>query len=735
MTPVLAYMARLRMPALLLLIVVLFFWKLVLSSQYTWLDSPDNVNQILPWLQAQAVQWHQHHFPLWDPLHWGGLPFPGQVQPGALNPLNWLLFSMPLSHGTIRIGTIHEFYVFIHWLAVLFAYALCRELGVSRSAAALGGCAFGLGGFMGSDGFLQREMAVLWLPLILLFFFRTKRGERPLASAAASGAFLGISFLGTHHNVPLFMTAAMVALWIYYGATVRPRRWRALLPVAGFTACFLLIAAAQVLPATELGQASMRWAGAPELLTWDQVVPYQVHERYSVYPTGILGIVLPGFQRDASPFIGLTVFTLALIGVAMSWRERSVRTLAAFGSGALMFALGAYGLPHGVIYATIPGFDKARAPQDAMALMQVAAAALAAFGLESFRHFPTELSMARKIASRALLLTAGFLFGALAVLITVRAEAGEEYKFLAEAGFIAILLAAVLSAWMPSRLSGPAGVVLVILILLLELNYVTNYPLRPRGAPGSPLSKLSENSDIVTFLKAQPEPVRLEADRKELPYNFGDWSGIDQMEGYEPGLPRYLASISSDPVIRKLFSANFYIGRVPARPEQAPAFAGASGLKVFRNPDALPRLRTVHEAIGIPDEKAFTNALLSPDLHSDRTVLVLVDAPKLDSCEGGDQIRVRAREPARVDADVTMRCRGMLILSDSWFPGWRAYVDGHRVPIHKAYNLLRGVVVEGGSHHVTFRYWPGSVFAGAALALLGITLCGVLQFAGRRIEA
>ncbi len=720
------------MPALMLLIVVLFFWKLVLSNQYTFLDSPDNVNQALPWLQAEAAQWHQGHFPLWDPLHWGGLPFPGQVQPGALGPLNWILFSMPLSHGTIRIGTVHEFYVFIHWLAVLFAYGLCRDLGAGRSAALLGGCAFGLGGFLGNEGLLQREMSALWLPLILLFFFRAQRGQRPLASAAASGAFLGISFLGTHHNVPLFMSAAMAGLWIYYCATVRPRRRQALLPVAAFAACFLLIAAAQVLPATELGQESVRWAGASEPSAWDQVVPYQVHEQYSVYPPAVIGIVLPGFERDAPAFIGLTTFTLALIGLVVCRREPGVRTLAVFGAGALIFALGAYGLLHGVIYATIPGFDKARAPQDAVALMHAACAVLAAFGVDALRRFPAEAQASRKLAGRALLLMSGFLFGAVAILLTVRAETGEEYKFLAEAAFVAMLLGALFGSWTPSRLSAPAGSVLILLILLLELNFVTNYPLHFRGAPGSALSKLSENSDIAAFLKAQPDPVRLEADRKELPYNFGDWFGIDQLEGYQPGMLRFLASVHSEPGVHRLLSANFHLGRTPARPEQTPVFEGASGLKVFRNPDALPRVRTVHEAIGIGNERAFTNALLSPDLHPDRTVIVPADAPKLDNCQGGDEIQIRVREPARIEADVSMRCRGMLILSDSWFPGWRAYVDGRRVPIYKAYNLVRGVVVDSGSHHVRFRYLPGSVFTGAALALLGIALCGVLQLGDRR---
>jgi len=181
---------RMRMPMLLLLITVLFFWRLTLTSQYTWLEGPDNARELLPWFQVQSEQWHNHGFPLWDPHTWAGQPIPGQVQLGTLNPLNWIMFSAPLSHGRMRISTFHFFYVFIHYLAALFTYMLCRDLRLSRAASLLGGIAFGMGGFMGTVGFLQREMGALWIPLILLFFFRMLRGERTLANAAVSGALL-----------------------------------------------------------------------------------------------------------------------------------------------------------------------------------------------------------------------------------------------------------------------------------------------------------------------------------------------------------------------------------------------------------------------------------------------------------------------------------------------------------------------------------------------------------------
>ncbi|MDQ6665910.1 MAG: hypothetical protein M3Z23_16135, partial [Acidobacteriota bacterium] len=73
-------------PALLLIVYIGVFWKLTLTSQYTWLESPDFANQVLPWYQFEAAEFHAGHFPLWDPYLWGGQPLLGQMQPGLSYP-------------------------------------------------------------------------------------------------------------------------------------------------------------------------------------------------------------------------------------------------------------------------------------------------------------------------------------------------------------------------------------------------------------------------------------------------------------------------------------------------------------------------------------------------------------------------------------------------------------------------------------------------------------------------
>jgi uncharacterized membrane protein YfhO len=66
-------------------------------------------------------------------------------------------------------------------------------------------------------------------------------------------------------------------------------------------------------------------------------------------------------------------------------------------------------------------------------------------------------------------------------------------------------------------------------------------------------------------------------------------------------------------------------------------------------------------------------------------------------------------------------------LTDTWFPGWRATVDGKSARIERAYGFVRAVLVEPGNHVIEMRYRPLSVYLGAALSLLaaGIVIASV----------
>jgi hypothetical protein len=724
--PVLGFARKLRVPVLLLAITVAFFWKLVLSSQYTCLNSPDIVSQVIPWLQEEAVQWHSSHLPLWDTHLWGGGSLLAQVQPGALNPLNWILFSMPLKDGFIQIPILQWYWISIQFLAVLFCYWFCRDLGRSQLASILSGCAFGLGGYVAAIGWPQRMMSAVLLPLILMFFFRVLRNERPLSNAALSGALLGASFLAGHHELPTFIAVFMIGLWIYYfAAPGRPWQWRSLALPAAFFACFALIAAAQILPAYELGKLSVRWVGAANPIGWNEKVPYSVFEDFSVYPTAILGIVMPGFQRNSVIFIGVVIVALGLIGVAAKGGERMVRILTGIGIGGLFLALGARSLFHGVLYSLIPNFDKARSPSGAEAIFHLGIIVLAAYGLDALRTSRAH-DAAGKFSVRILLLMAVFLYGSLIVLMTVRPPTGEEYIFLGQTALVTLLLAGILLIWRTSPHSSLSSAVLVILLLLFELNNVTTHNYLPFAA-ATTLQKLGENHDIAAFLKSQPNRPRVEVEEKEIPFNFGDWFGIDQIDGYQAGALKSIADVQGEWKYRALFATNYSIARSAARPDQTVAFQAQSGLKVFANPGAFPRARVVHAAVGAANEQTVIATVMNPATDLQRTVVMQGTAPQLEACDGGG-VEIKRYRPAHVVMRADVACRSMVILADAWFPGWKAYVDNKPAQIYSAYNVVRGVLVDAGQHEVSLVYRPVSLYTGAVLALIGIAICVFLCF-------
>ena len=133
----------------LLAITVAFYWKLTVSDAYTWLESPDMAFQVRPWLDFAAREFHAGRFPAWDPYLWGWQSLIGQVQPAVANPLHWILFAMPLRGGHIPLATLHWYWVLIHWLSAVFAYAFCRELGAGMAGSLLGASIFALSGYMG----------------------------------------------------------------------------------------------------------------------------------------------------------------------------------------------------------------------------------------------------------------------------------------------------------------------------------------------------------------------------------------------------------------------------------------------------------------------------------------------------------------------------------------------------------------------------------------------------------
>ena len=74
---------------------------------------------------------------------------------------------------------------------------------------------------------------------------------------------------------------------------------------------------------------------------------------------------------------------------------------------------------------------------------------------------------------------------------------------------------------------------------------------------------------------------------------------------------------------------------------------------------------------------------------------------------------------------------GLLVLSDQYYPGWRAYMDGQPAEIVRVNQIMRGVLLPAGDHQIVFRFQPESLHLGFWLSLAGLVVCIGLWVAGK----
>ncbi len=95
-------------------------------------------------------------------------------------------------------------------------------------------------------------------------------------------------------------------------------------------------------------------------------------------------------------------------------------------------------------------------------------------------------------------------------------------------------------------------------------------------------------------------------------------------------------------------------------------------------------------------------------------------------------VRIDSYKSNTVDLTVNSKSRQFLFLSDSYFPGWKAYINGKPTKILRANYMFRAIVIGPGKHQVRFEYDPLSFKLGLAVTLTTILLCGVYFLKERR---
>jgi uncharacterized membrane protein YfhO len=76
--------------------------------------------------------------------------------------------------------------------------------------------------------------------------------------------------------------------------------------------------------------------------------------------------------------------------------------------------------------------------------------------------------------------------------------------------------------------------------------------------------------------------------------------------------------------------------------------------------------------------------------------------------------------PERIGVDINADRPAMLVVSQSWLPGWTATIDGKTVPVVRADGIVQAVPVPAGAHHVTLNYMAPGLKTGAGITTLTV---------------
>jgi hypothetical protein len=707
---------------------------------------PDAVEVFHPDLQWARSMLRGGHLPLWDPDIFAGWPLLASQQTALLFPLTFLAYALPF---WFALGLIVVLKVF---LAAWGVWLLCRALGLRAAPAWLGAVSYGLGTYF--VVWLDHPQTSVWLmlPWLVLAVRRvTRRGDR--RSVALLAAAVGLTILGGHPESVVILGLLVLGFaaqeLIGRGRAVvlaGSRRRTILRLLAGVVLgglCGLVVLAPFV---EQLGQSvdiARGGTNLPNRALLSLFLP-------DLWGRPDSGVVTGGplNYAERTIYVGALPLLLALAGL---WgaRRREQWFLAAALLGALVLAVhvpGLGGLPR------LPLLVDISLPR-ALVLASFCLAVLAAYGLESFldgdpRHRRRMLQIATALAllpvawaaARTGVLGRLPVFGDLAPSLwggRSTGRAGEAAALtrwiLAAAGGLGLLL-------LLGRGRGRGRRRVLVLVALLAWCTLDLEALDHGYQPAiSQTAAQPPPTPSLIAARAVQGHGRVAGLGRYLVPNVGQRYGLRDVRGHElPANLRYrrlFAGLGGSGFQATRLYTNAKTGRLldafgagvfmtgptlrPALPELRLVAASPDG-RVYRNTTALPRAYLASDWRPVADRPAALAATLRSTTAQLRSAPVLEGAPAAPARapSGGSSVGYEIDRAGEVKLGVSSRTGGYLVLLDSYYPGWRATVDGRGVPIRAANEAFRAVAVPAGRHEVDFRYRPATILLGGLVSLI-----------------
>ena len=696
----------------LVILILGFFWREVsMQGVFFGVDEigSDIINHTYTYRQFFVPYLKAGKIPLWNPYIGSGLPVPGEAQTGMFYPLAAILyFFLPIS-------------VAFNWVVIsaflvmaVGTYIYARSIGHSTVAAFFAAMAYTLSGFM--VGHLRHVSILSAISVMPLQFYVTERLIRKPTYLwmCLLSLLIFITFSSGHLTSSYLVIFFLSVYFIIRARSVFAERKQESLRLVGsyFLALILglLLSAAILVPAIEMVGNSTRVGttlesalNPPYRLRFllEFLLPYA----YGDPARGTWNIATESYWENIG-YIGVLPLGFALYGLWVGVKKKN-KYIQCFGLlllGSLLLLLGSHTQVYQTVRSWVPGFSFTRVPGRFLLFVDFALGILAGWGV-TFIQQAKKLKQFRKWLIIGLVVTAidlfyfGYHFNS--VMPTTYFSETSTVKFLRQDKDLYRVFSvdfdqAWLDAWKKS--SGWVG----------DLSrYINERELLPPDY----------NS---VYQIASPTFVYGAAGR----YGVRRPIELDTLvrESINNNLPRTA-------ILLGILNVKYILA---SKPMDFPDLILAATLPiptsnlntyVYKNLRWLPRAYFISQAQLIEARDDIFNTLMFTNF--DPAHAVIIENPQ-DNKNIGNTGRVTINEyhDTEVRLSVDSDKGGYVVLSDTDYPGWKAIVDSHAVPIYKANYAYRAVYVGPGKHTIYFNYDPLSVKIGIYISL--ITLVGLV---------
>jgi hypothetical protein len=641
---------------------------------------------------------------LWTPQLSNGYYLHGEGWVAMCHPLHWLLYRTLSLEWAFNL----EFILSYVWMFP-GTYLMLRRLDLPQHASLIGAMLFTFSGFNLLHFMHPNEIAVIshipWLIVVIDTVLRTSDRTK-LAAAQLSVSLLTGSQLLMGQPQYVWFSALAEGLFVAWRLKDSVSWWR--IPMLGVAKLVgVMLGAVQVIPTLDVLSRSVRINPSLDFRLVFSLHPINLIQLWS--PFSLEGRTLGTYKQESVLYNGtFCSLTLAWLFVRRRslgrWRPLVLAT-SLFAGVMLVWSLGKFGGVYPWI-ARLPVVGLFRGPARYIVLVHLAMAILAAV---AFADLSGLVRRRERVPWRDLWPFAGF--ASLSVATTLAAawvlsRPGDYYwtAHLASVTHSAIGMALILiaTALVAAAARGMRWSLYAIIILMLVditawgILWIWRVP--PRS--------------LAATVYDHMEPPDRGAGRIYSPWNSAN---VLSMKGYRlsHGYFTFLPATKLDP---KGLTAQRLAGVRWALNTEGFEYPKGSWIQVS---EPMPRVRMVSRAL-------VSDSVANDAEQIDIAETALLDEPvELVQGEVGKAKLVTDR-PGLIEVVTSSSSRQLLILSESYHPGWQATEDGRPIRVMRAYGDFQAVVVEPGQRRIAFRFRPASFVTGAWISSLGICAASIL---------